>query len=170
MFEVGRALFDTGANLDNLMSLDFVIQCKIHFEAGIQVRRTRLPWWKHAWSRIFWKRSQDTCYTVDQRPIKVIGVVENLRWRGIPEPRCNSGLSFPQKFLGGRFLVVQNLHYNAVFSSKTMNDAGLRGSCIRTVAVTQHPHPTQGKHFTTTKNKGSDITTSRSSCSEEVQR
>lgn len=136
--------------MDNLLSLDFVTQCHLHFEPCTHLRGMRLPWWKCKWFKVFRRRSQATCYTADQRPIAVVGVVENLRWRGIPEPRCNSGLHFPQKFLDGRFLVVENLAYDAIFSSKTMNDAGLRGSCIRTVAVTQRPNPTKGKCFTPT--------------------
>lgn len=127
VFVTGRALFDTGASPDDLLSLDFVTQCNIHFEPWVRAREIRFRWWKRVWFRILGKYSQATCYTADQRPITVVGVVKSLRWRGIPEPRCNSGLHFPQKFLHGRFLVVKNLAYDAIFSSNTMNDAKLRG-------------------------------------------
>lgn len=84
--------------------------------------------------------------TIDGSPIKTIGVVKGQRWRGVEEERCTKGVSFTPQFLKNDFLVVENLAYDAIFSSKTMNHHRLRGNCSQAAAFRgKKPDPTKGE-------------------------
>ncbi|KAF4310267.1 hypothetical protein GTA08_BOTSDO02502 [Botryosphaeria dothidea] len=137
------ALFDTGTEVDNFLSADFVREAGIQFQRCTDVKETQ-SWWKRLLSKLRGKHSRLTHRTVDRRPIKIIGVVKNQRWRGLEEARCTKGVSFTPQYLTSDFFVAENLAYDAIFSSKTMNHHRLRGNCTQVAAFYgQMPDPTK---------------------------
>lgn len=157
---IAGALFDTGTEYDNLISLEFIIKNGFQFERHSNVREKR-SLWKRIVSKLLRRpvvreprRTADDGSLVAYRTatgdtVNIVGMLKNARWRGPgpEEAQCARGLQLPFKFLCSDFLVVENLQYDVIFSARTMAQHELIG-LPRIIAAFRaiKPKPVQGSN------------------------